>query len=143
MNKLIITFMICFFSIVSYAKDNQTMTDVQIKLIMNDKIVTATLVDNETTRDFIKLLPLNLTLEDYANTEKISNLPKKLSTKGVPAGYTPSKGDIAYYAPWGNLAIFHKNFSYSRGLVILAKLDSDIELFEVQGSINVKIELIK
>lgn len=45
-------------------------------------------------------IPCGLTLEDYNSTEKISNLAKKLSTKGAPAGIDPSAGDIAYYAPW-------------------------------------------
>jgi hypothetical protein len=39
-------------------------------------------------------------------------------------------GDIAYYAPWGNLAIFYKDFGYSRGLVKLGRLDSSIETVE-------------
>jgi hypothetical protein len=77
----------------------------EIRLRVNDAVVTATLVDSETTRDFISLLPLTLTLEDYAGTEKISYLPQKLSNEGAPAGSDPSVGDITYYAPWGNLAI--------------------------------------
>jgi hypothetical protein len=64
---------------------------------VNGTAVTATLDDNETSREFVSLLPLTLTLEDYNSTEKISNLPKKLSTKGAPAGIDPSAGDIAYY----------------------------------------------
>jgi hypothetical protein len=36
-------------------------------------------------------------------------------------------GDIAYYAPWGNLAIFHKDFGYSDGLIILGKIDGDVD----------------
>ena len=43
------------------------------------------------------LAPITLTLDDYAGTEKISNLPRKLSTAGAPAGSDPSVGDIAYY----------------------------------------------
>jgi hypothetical protein len=38
--------------------------------------------------------------------EKIGDLPKKLSTDGAPTGSNPNVGDIAYYAPLGNLAIF-------------------------------------
>jgi hypothetical protein len=84
-----------------------------------------------------------LTLEDYAGTEKISNLPKRLSTEGAPSGSDPSVGDIAYYAPWGNLAIFYRDFGYSRGLVILGKIDSGMDAFKVPGSVRVTIEVIK
>jgi hypothetical protein len=72
-----------------------------ICLTIDGKAITATLVDNATTRDFLALLPLSVTLEDYAGTEKISYLPRKLSTGGAPPGSEPSIGDIAYYAPWG------------------------------------------
>ncbi len=51
------------------------------------------------------LLPLSVTLTDYASTEKISDLPRRLATDGAPDGFDPSAGDIGYYAPWGNLAI--------------------------------------
>jgi hypothetical protein len=54
------------------------------------------------------MLPLTLMLTDHASTEKIADLPRKLSTKGAPPGIAASVGDISYYAPWGNLALFHR-----------------------------------
>lgn len=110
---------------------------------VEDKIVTATLTDSKTTRGFISLLPLTLTLEDYAGTEKINDLPKKLSTEDAPSGSDPSVGDIAYYAPWGNLAVYYRDFGYSNGLVILGKIDGDVEALNVPGSAKVTIELVK
>lgn len=115
----------------------------KIRLKVGDKALTATLIDSKTTRDFISLLPLTLTLEDYARTEKVSDLPKRLSIEGAPSGSDPSVGDISYYAPWGNLAIFYKDFGYSSGLVILGKIDSGIEALNVPGSVKATIELIK
>lgn len=70
------------------------------------------------------MLPLNLTFEDYAKTEKIAYLPEKLSESKVE-GYEPKKGDITYYAPWGNLAIFYRDFGYSPGLVSLGQIEGD------------------
>jgi len=113
------------------------------KIIVNDKELTATLIDSKTTRDFITLLPLTLTLEDYASTEKISNLPKRLSTEDAPAGNDPSIGDITYYAPWGNLAIFIRDFGYSSGLVLLGKIDGGIEALNVSGPLSVTIKRIE
>ena len=115
----------------------------KIRLTLEDTVITATLIDSKTTQDFISLLPLTLTLEDYAGTEKISNLPTRLSTEGAPAGSDPSVGDIAYYAPWGNLAIYYSDFGYSSGLVILGKIDGDMEAFDVPGSVSVTIERIE
>ncbi len=102
--------------------------------------MTATLNDGKTALDFMSLLPLTLTLQDYNGTEKISDLPKRLSTEGAPAGSDPSVGDIAYYAPWGNLAIFYRDFGYSTGLVLLGKIDGGMELLNVPGSVRVTIE---
>jgi hypothetical protein len=115
----------------------------KIRLKLEDKVVTATLIDSKAIQDFISLLPLTLTLEDYAGTEKISYLPKRLSTEGAPSGSDPSAGDITYYAPWGNLAIFYRDFGYSSGLVILGKIDSGIEALNVPGSVKMTIELTK
>ncbi|MDF2606815.1 MAG: cyclophilin [Bacillales bacterium] len=70
--------------------------------------------------------------------EKISYLPKKLSTSDSPVGIDPSIGDTTYYAPWENLAIFYKDFGYSTGLVKLGTLDSGIEKFAV--SITITLE---
>ena len=111
-------------------------SSIRIRLKVGDRVLTATLIDSKTTRDFISLLPLTLTLEDYARTEKISGLPKRLSTENAPSGSDPSVGDITYYAPWGNLAIFYRDFGYSSGLVILGKIDSGIEALNVPGSVK-------
>lgn len=115
----------------------------KIKIIIGDSTLSATLADNPTTRDFISLLPLDLKLDDYAGTEKVSYLPKKLSAENAPSGFDPSVGDITYYSPWGNLAIFYKDFGYAGGLIHLGKIDSGIELLNAPNSMNARIELIK
>lgn len=114
--------------------------NVRINIVINDeKIIKATLIDSETAREFIALLPLVLTLTDYNKTEKISDLPKKLTKKGAPPSVTPIAGDIAYYAPWGNLAVFYKGFENSPGLIKLGKIDSGLELLAGIDSLKVKI----
>ncbi|RPD44081.1 hypothetical protein DRJ53_18445 [Paracnuella aquatica] len=115
----------------------------RLRIIVDDNIYTASLYDNSTSKDFVSLLPLSLTLTDYNNTEKISDLPKKLTTKDAPAGYKPSPGDITIYAPWGNLALFYKQFPYSEGLIVLGKLDGGIDVFNRQGSLDVRIESVQ
>lgn len=115
----------------------------KIRLRLENAEITATLIESKSTQDFISLLPLTLTLEDYAGIEKISDLPKRLNTEGAPAGSDPSVGDITYYAPWGNLAIFYRDFGYASGLIILGKIDSGIEVLSVPGPVKVTIELIE
>lgn len=103
-------------------------------------IATATLDDNDSARDFAARLPLNLILRDYAATEKIADLPGALSIKGAPGAYKPAAGDISYYAPWGNLAIFYKDGHLSSGLVRLGRLDSGLDLMRRPGPVSVRVE---
>jgi hypothetical protein len=114
----------------------------KIRMNVEGTTITATLVDNATSRDFASLLPLTLTLKDYAGTEKISDLPRRLSTAGAPPGSDPSTGDITYYSPWGNLAVFYRDFGYSNGLVKLGTIDSDVEVLNRPGPLRATIELI-
>lgn len=79
--------------------------------------------DSEAGRDFVSLLPLTLTLTDFHRTEKIADLPRPLATHDSPDGINPSTGDITFFAPWGNLALFYRDFTYSEGLVALGRLE--------------------
>lgn len=68
----------------------------KIRLIINDQMLSATMEDSIPAREFIAQLPLTLQLEDYAATEKIAQLPRRLSVAGEPEGVTPAAGDIAF-----------------------------------------------
>lgn len=122
---------------------NQRIKTMKIRLRVDGKVLDATLSDNATSRDFYSLLPMTLTLDDYASTEKISYLPKKLSKEGAPAGCDPAVGDITYYAPWGNLAIFYRDFGYASGLIKLGQIDSGLAALKVSGSVPVTIEPVE
>ena len=111
----------------------------QINMDIEGTTITAALENSAAAKDFASLLPLTLTLEDYASTEKISDLPRRLSTTGSPSGITPKVGDVTYYAPWGNLAIFHKGFRYSDGLVKLGTLNAGVEIMRRPGPLKVTI----
>ncbi|MDB6133849.1 MAG: hypothetical protein JWM59_2092 [Verrucomicrobiales bacterium] len=100
----------------------------KIELKAGGKTVSATMRDSRTAQEFLALLPLTLDLSDYAGAEKISDLPKKLTQEGAPSGSDASAGDIAYYAPWGNLAIFYKNAPYAEGLIIIGRIDTGLHM---------------
>jgi hypothetical protein len=112
----------------------------KIRLRIGDRVHTGTLADGAAARDFASLLPLTLALQDYNSTEKIADLPRRLEVAGAPDGYDPSPGDITYYAPWGNLAIFYRDFGYSRGLVHLGTVNAPAEALRTPGAAEVTIE---
>ena len=116
--------------------------NMKLKITIGDTVLTATMYDNPTSRDFISMLPVTTTLEDYASTEKIFYPDRKLSTEGAPSGFDPSVGDITYYAPWGDIAIFYKDFGHASGLISLGKIDNNgIEQLRTLGGEEVTFEL--
>jgi hypothetical protein len=119
------------------------MNSMRIQFVLNGRTFTGRLDDNPTARDFYSMLPMTLTLQDYSATEKISYLPRRLSDAGAPEGVRPSLGDIGYYAPWGNLAIFYKGFGYSKGLIKLGRFDSGVDELKGAKEIAVLIEPVE
>ena len=97
----------------------------QITLTIEGHELTGTLDDTPVTRAFIDQLPLTLPLENFHDSERIAYLPQRLDTAGAaPAGTEVEVGDIAYYSPWGNLALFYRaGATYTGGLVQLGRLD--------------------
>lgn len=124
--------------------DEETLENARIKLTVNgNEEVFITLDDNQASRDFLEMLPLTLTFEDFNNTEKIATLPNELSTEGQPSGYIPKTGDFAYYAPWGNISVFYKDFRYSDSLYKLGTIESGTEIFEnLDNDFKITIERI-
>lgn len=116
------------------------MTAIRIT-IEGDTVATGRLDHNDSASDFAALLPLDLLLTDYASTEKIADLPSRLSITGAPQAYTPSAGDISFYSPWGNLAIFYEDGRLSSGLVRLGRLDSGIDAMRRIGPLAVRVDL--
>jgi hypothetical protein len=114
---------------------------VRIRLDVDGTVMAAALEDTAVARDFAALLPLELSLDDYASTEKIADLPRKLSLAGAPAGTNAHAGDISYYAPWGNLALFYRNSGHARGLVRLGRLDDPggMDALRKPGPLRAKI----
>ncbi|MET0091159.1 MAG: cyclophilin-like fold protein [Candidatus Thiodiazotropha sp.] len=134
------------FSAPAWAETGNTGSDeenamIRIHVIVADEVLTATLDDTPAGRDFAALLPLELKLSDYHATEKIADLPRKLDTGQAPSSYTPQAGDITYYAPWGNLAIFYKPFQAAKGLVRLGAFDDPIDALRQDDAFAVRILL--
>ncbi|SFC42134.1 hypothetical protein SAMN05421780_105161 [Flexibacter flexilis DSM 6793] len=117
--------------------------EMKIKITVGNAVATAVLYDNPTSRDFAARLPLTLHMEDYNKTEKIVVLASPLTSESAASGFDPSAGDLTYYEPWGNIALFYKDFGYSNGLISLGKIVSGLSIFEGKDTITVTFELDK
>lgn len=116
----------------------------KIRLIFEGGEAVAELYDNPTSRDLVSMLPLTLSFKDFHGTEKIAYPPRNLSTEKAPDGFDPAEGDLTLYAPWGNLALFYRDFGYAQGLVPIGHLTAGLEkLAKVNGDFTVRIEAVK
>ena len=112
-----------------------------INIIVGGTTVKATLEDNPTTGDFVKLLPMTAAFEDFAGTEKISRLSTRLSAEGPTTDYEAKVWDITYYVPWGNTAIFYKPYEPSRDAIRMGRIVSGQEALTKSQSFSARIEL--
>lgn len=102
-----------------------------ITMTVGDTVITAELSDSQTTRDFLALLPRTVTLSRYGDREYYGNPGGTLSTEGeaIPDF---ENGDVTFYPPSGNLAIFFGNEDTSNqaNLIRMGKITSDLSVFE-------------
>ena len=86
-------------------------------------------VDNKTTQDFVSLLPLTLTMNDLFRREKFAHLPRAISKEGKRT-HTYEVGDIAYWPPGPDVAIFYRHDGQEipdPGIIVIGKIDSGVE----------------
>ena len=130
---------------VDASKAGERTTHMKIRISIANKVVTATVADNATARDFVSVLPLKVSMKDLFGREKYANLPKALSENG-PRTTSYEVGDIAYWSPAHDVAIYYKQGGESipsPGIIPIAKIDAGAEAFNVPGSLKVTIELAK
>ena len=64
----------------------------------------------------------------------------------VKRAYTFEVGDIAYWSPVPDVATYYRH-NYQRipepGIIIIGRVDSGVETFNVTGSVKVTVELVK
>lgn len=124
------------------SREEPEVASLKVKILVGDRIISATMEDNAAGRDFLSRLPLEVTLNDFNNTtEKIFYPEPALTLEGVKRGCAPVPGDITIYAPWGNVAIFCKNWSHSNDLIKIGHIDGNgISALTTGGDIKVKFE---
>lgn len=111
-----------------------------IRITIASTILEATLDDNPTARDFAELLPLTVTLEDFHSVEKKTDaLSKRLSQKDAPGSASAAVGDIMFYAPWGNLALFYRTSPIAHGLIKMGRITSGVEILRQPGPLRATI----
>ncbi|MEG4984780.1 cyclophilin-like fold protein [Microcoleus sp. BR0-C5] len=117
----------------------------KIIIKVGDKAVTATLTDSKTTRDFVSLLPLTLTMNDLFGREKFARLPRAISEEGERTK-TYEVGDIIYWSPGPDVAIYYRHDEEEipdPGIIAIGKIDAGVGAFNVPGSVKATLEPIE
>lgn len=80
---------------------------VRIQLSIGDGVATATLNDTAPARDFAAMLPVTISMHDLFGREKPGRLPRQLDIDGARREYRYEVGEIAYWSPGNEIAIFY------------------------------------
>lgn len=113
----------------------------RLRLTAGTVELTATVRDTAAARSLVAQLPLSIGMHDFAGVEKVGTLPASLSTVDDPPGAEPEPGDLGYYAPWNHLVLYYGGQAYHDGIVILGRLQGDVDaLARLSESITVTVE---
>lgn len=121
------------------AQEKQWM---QVRFTFADQDFTATLFDNPSSRDFASMLPLDLTVSDFASNEKLAYLPRKINLEARGPFPNAAPGDLCYFIPWGNLAMFHGSYESTSDLIRLGRFNDGFQPLLKRGEFPLRIEAI-
>lgn len=113
----------------------------KINLTINGNSFTAMLYDNETTKEFLKRLPLEVSMSELNGNEKYYYFDESLPTNSYKPGNI-STGDIMLYGS-DCLVIFYEDFDTPYSYTRLGKIDNVDNLKDALGKENVNVVISK
>jgi hypothetical protein len=120
----------------------ESTSQMKIRLTVGQTVLQAVLTDNATTRDLVSLLPLTLRMSDLFGRERYGHLTRTLAAGG-PRQHSFEVGDIAYWPPGPDIAIFYNDDGPSipnPGITVLGKIGSGVEVLKsYAGSITIDL----
>ncbi|RYZ44609.1 MAG: hypothetical protein EOP49_26740, partial [Sphingobacteriales bacterium] len=109
------------------------ISGVTLKISTGGKTMEASLLENPTTREFMKRLPMKLAMGDIHRREKYAGIDRALPAN-VQVVKRYAIGDVSYWLG-GGIAIYYDQDGkeISAGLVHLAKIQKGVEAFNHEG----------
>ena len=109
----------------------------KIRVIIGTKVFVATLFENETAKEFKKILPITLNMRDLNKNEKYFHFSKsfpmdKFSPKMI------NSGDLMLWND-NSLVLFYETFSTNYQYTKVGKIDNSNMLAQTLGSDDIKI----
>ncbi len=103
-------------------EESEKVMDKTIKVIIDDEIYTATLDENETTKQFLNMLPKEFEMNELNGNEKYVYLETSLPTKE----YSPKQIEVGDIMLFGNncLVVFYKSFTTPYSYTKIGHIDN-------------------
>lgn len=86
------------------------LSDMQIKIISKGHKAIFRLYDTVAAKEFYDQLPLKLDLTNFRDAQWMFYPPEKLNVAAREAYHDGKKGELSYYAPWGDVFMLYKDF---------------------------------
>jgi len=149
MIRLIVIILFCLFGVVFDAcadsmgtnkgiQDSDQGGAMYISVRTKGNITLFKLNNSQAAKALYDQLPLNVKAEPYSDNEMIFYPPEKLVTDHTPMANAKA-GTLAYYAPWGDVVMFYKDFGSASGLYELGNSVSGGEhISEMTGTLLVE-----
>lgn len=94
----------------SGTKHGLTLSDMKVEVVSQGRIATFQLYDTTAARQFYAQLPLELDLTNFRDAQWMFYPPEKLNVTADEAYHDGKKGELSYYAPWGDVFMLYKDF---------------------------------
>lgn len=86
------------------------LSDMQVKITSKGHTAIFRLYDTVAAKEFYGQLPLELELTNFRDAQWMFYPPEKLNVKAREAYHDGKKGELSYYAPWGDVFMLYKDF---------------------------------
>lgn len=106
----------------------------KLEVVVGGTVYTATLAGTQAAQEFVQMLPMTITMNDYGGFEKVGSLGRNLTASNTQL--TTTAGDIVLYNG-NNIVLFYgsNSWSYTR----LGRIDDPTGLADSLGSGSVTV----
>ena len=86
------------------------LSDMAVSITSQERTATFRLYDTTAAREFYAQLPLKLPLSNFRDAQWMFYPPQKLNVAPGEAYHDGKKGELSYYAPWGDVFMLYRDF---------------------------------
>ena len=137
---LTLTAVACASGSAAESRENPT----RVRITIGKTVLTAHLQDNATARSLIAQLPLRLSFRDFHRQEKVADVPRPLSMRGMPKSADPRPGEIGYYAPTQALVFYTTDVGRFDGIARIGHFEGSVTAIgNRSGAFKARIEVAR